>query len=172
MIVSLIAAVAANQVIGKDNDLVWNLPVDMQFFKETTKGHVVIMGRRNWESIPPKWRPLPGRQNVVVTRQLEFSAEGCLVVHSIDQALELARGLGEKEAFIIGGGQIYAEALRANLVDRMYLTHLDAAFKGDTLFPSFDPSEWTKTVLGSHPRDERHSCGFVFNCFDKIKNTR
>lgn len=170
MKVSIIAAVAANGVIGKDNDLVWDLPVDMQFFKETTKGHVVIMGRRNWDSIPSKWRPLPGRPNVVLTRQQDFSADGCHVVNSIPQALELARQLGEQEAFIIGGGQIYAEALRANLVDTLYLTYLDAAFDGDTHFPPFDPSEWAKTILGNHPRDERHSCGFVFYRFDKINS--
>jgi len=168
MIVSLIAAVAANGVIGKDNDLVWDLPVDMNFFKETTKGHVVIMGRRNYDSIPPKWRPLPGRTNVIVTRQSNFEAPGCQVVHSLNEAIDFAALAGETEAFIIGGGQIYAEALRPGLATRMYITKLDAPFEGDTYFPDFNEDEWKITSTGRHEADEKHLCGFSFFRFDKM----
>ena len=91
MVVSLIVAVSENKVIGKDNDLVWHLPTDMKFFKDTTKGHFVIMGRRNYESIPHKYRPLPNRTNVIVTRQDDYKAEGCLLVNSVEEAIELAQ---------------------------------------------------------------------------------
>lgn len=167
MIVSLIAAVAANGIIGKDNDLVWDLPVDMKFFKETTKGHVVIMGRRNYDSIPPKWRPLPGRTNVIVTRQSNYEAPGCQIVHSLKEAMECAASVGETEAFIIGGGQIYAEALRLGMANRMYITKLDAPFVGDTYFPLFDVNDWKETLLGVHESDEKHVCGFSIYQYDK-----
>jgi dihydrofolate reductase len=105
MIISLIAAVAQNSVIGKNNDLPWHLPTDMKYFKDTTHGHCVIMGRKNYDSIPPKYRPFEGRTNIVVTKQTSFLAEGCLVVHSIEEALQKAKDLHEQEAFIIGGGK-------------------------------------------------------------------
>ena len=111
MIVSLIVAVSENKVIGKDNDLVWNLPTDMKFFKDTTKNHFVIMGRRNYESIPSKFRPLPNRTNVIVSRQEKLEAEGCIVVDSIEKAIELAKVAKDQEPFIIGGGQIYKYAI-------------------------------------------------------------
>ena len=111
MVVSLIVAVSENKVIGKDNDLVWHLPTDMKFFKDTTKGHFVIMGRRNYESIPHKYRPLPNRTNVIVTRQDNYKAEGCLVVNSVEEAIKLAQKSGDKEPFVIGGGQIYKHAI-------------------------------------------------------------
>ena len=103
MIVSIIVAAAENGAIGKDNDLIWRFPNDTQFFKETTLGHHVIMGRKNFESIPHKYRPLPNRVNIIVTRQDNYTAEECTVVNSIKSALELAKKNGESEAFIIGG---------------------------------------------------------------------
>ena len=112
MRVSIIVAVSENGVIGKDNDLIWHMPTDMKFFKETTKSHHVIMGRKNFESIPHKFRPLPGRTNIIVTRQLDYNAESCIVVNSIEEALLIAKKNGEEEAFIIGGGEIYKLALR------------------------------------------------------------
>ena len=130
MKVSLIVAVAENGVIGKDNDLIWHLPKDMRFFKETTMGHHVIMGRKNFESIPHKYRPLPDRTNIVITRQSEYKAEGCVVVNSIEAALEVAKQNGDHEPFIIGGGQIYKITLENNLVDRIYLTKIYHAFDG------------------------------------------
>ena len=106
MKVSLIVAVAENGVIGKDNDLIWHLPKDMQFFKETTTGHHVIMGRKNFESIPHKYRPLPNRTNIVITKQSDYKAEGCIVVNSVEEALKVAKSNGDNEVFIIGGGGV------------------------------------------------------------------
>ena len=116
---SLIVAMDQQRGIGKNNDLLWHLPADMQFFKNTTLHQVVIMGRKNYESIPEKYRPLPNRQNIVLTRNTDFSAPNCLVFHSLDaclQALELAEG---QKAFIIGGGEIYRLALESQLVDEL-----------------------------------------------------
>ena len=129
MKVSLIVAVSENGVIGKDNDLIWHLPKDMKFFKETTMGYHVIMGRKNFESIPHKFRPLPNRTNIVITRQSDYKAEGCIVVNSVEEALKVAKSHGENEAFIIGGGQIYKLALDANLVDKVYLTKIHHSFE-------------------------------------------
>ena len=128
MKVSLIVAVAKNGVIGKDNDLIWSLPKDMRFFKETTLGHYVIMGRKNYESIPERFRPLPNRTNVVITRQSDYQAEGCVVVNSLENALELAQHNGDDEPFIIGGGQIYKLALERNLVDKIYFRFISLKF--------------------------------------------
>ena len=135
MIVSIIVAASENNVIGNNNDLIWHLPKDMKFFKDTTKGHHVIMGRKNLESIPHKFRPLPNRQNIVVTRNKKYVADGCLVVTSIEEGLSIAKKNKEKETFIIGGGQIYKLALELNLVDKIYLTRIHANFEGDTFFP-------------------------------------
>ena len=115
MIVSLIVAASENQVIGKDNDLIWDLPKDMNYFKSTTQGHHVIMGRKNFESIPHKYRPLPNRINVIVTRQSSYEAEGSVVVNSIEEALRIAKEAQDKEPFIIGGGEIYRYALENDL---------------------------------------------------------
>lgn len=164
---SLIAAVAENRVIGKDNDLIWNFPNDMKFFKDTTKGHFVIMGRKNYLSIPPKYRPLPGRPNVVVTRQRDFEAEGCHVVHSIEEGLELARQNGEEEAFVIGGGQIYKASLDANLVDTMYITWLHKSYDGDTYFPEFDPNDWEEVERLVNEADDRHEAGYDITTYNK-----
>ena len=135
MIVSLIVAASENGVIGKDNDLIWYLPKDMKFFKDTTLGHHVIMGRKNFESIPHKYSPLPNRTNVVITRQTDYADERCVVVNSVEAALQIAKENGDIEPFIIGGGQIYKLALKANLVDKIYLTKIHHSYEGDTFFP-------------------------------------
>jgi dihydrofolate reductase len=160
MTVSIIAAVPENRAIGKDNQLVWNLPKDMAFFTSTTKGHHVIMGRKNYESIPPKYRPLPGRTNIVVTRQKDYSAPEAHVVNSIDEGIELAKKAGEKEVFVIGGGQIYEVALKNDLVDVMYLTHIHHEFEGDTFFPKFDSSKWEREQIMHHEQDEKNPYDF------------
>ena len=161
MQVSIIAAVAANRAIGKDNDLIWKLPDDLKFFRNTTMGHHVIMGRMNYESIPHKWRPLDGRANVIITRQKDYAAEEVDVVNSLEQALEIARNNKEEEAFVIGGGQIYQLALDLDLIDVMYLTHVDEEFEADVFFPEFDESKWTKELIEEHPIDERHKHAFT-----------
>ena len=166
MVVSLIVAVSENKVIGKDNDLVWHLPTDMMFFKETTKGHFVIMGRRNYESIPHKYRPLPKRTNVIVTRQDDYEAEGCLIVNSIEEAIALAQKAGDKESFVIGGGQIYKYAIEHNLVDRIYLTRVHTEIDGDTYFDDLDES-WKMVHSDLHPSDEKHPFAFTFQTFER-----
>jgi dihydrofolate reductase len=166
--VSLIVAVAENGVIGKDNDLIWHLPKDMRFFKETTLGHHVIMGRKNFESIPHKYRPLPNRTNIVITRQSGYKAEGSIVVNSVEAALDIAKNNGDTEPFIIGGGQIYKLALEANLVDKIYLTKINHPFDGDTFFPELG-NDWKLINSIPNKSDEKHKYDFDFNTFVKNK---
>jgi dihydrofolate reductase len=161
MKVSIIAAVADNGVIGKDNDLAWSLPDDMSFFKASTSGRHVIMGRKNYESIPHKYRPLPGRPNIVLSRNTEYDASPAALVTSLDEALNIARKAGESEAFVIGGGQVYAMALEADAVDTMYITHVHGTPEGDAFFPEFNPADWTLEVIDDHPADERHEFAFT-----------
>ena len=167
MKVSLIVAAAENGVIGKDNDLIWHLPKDMRFFKEITLEHHVIMGRKNFESIPHKYRPLPNRTNVVITRQADYKAEGCVVVNSVESALEIARENGDKEPFIIGGGQIYKLALEANLVDKIYLTKVHHSYDGDTFFPELE-NDWKEVARIDCKADEKHAHDYSFLTFEKI----
>jgi dihydrofolate reductase len=166
MIVSAIAALATNRVIGRDNDLPWHLPDDMKFFMQSTTGHHVIMGRRNYESLPPKYKPLPNRTNIVLTRQQDFKAPGCLVMHDITSALEHARNQGENECFIIGGAEIYRLALP--YTTRLYLTEIHADIEGDTFFPAVDPADWKEVSRSHHPADERHQYPFDIVIYDRI----
>lgn len=158
MIISLIAAVAKNNVIGAKGDLPWHLPRDLKFFSDTTRGHHVVMGRKNYDSIPPKYRPLPSRPNVVVTRNRDFRDEDVSVVHSLDEAIALAEAAGESELFIIGGGEIYAQSM--SMADRLYITHVDAAPEGDTYFPDFDPAQWKSRLLLEQAVDDVHNYAF------------
>lgn len=130
----LIAAVARNGVIGRDNQLLWQLPEDMAHFRETTRGAPVLMGRKTWESLPPRFRPLPGRRNVVLSRQPGFLAEGAEVVASLDEAL--LRLQAAPQAFVMGGEQLYREALPR--ADQLVLTELDRDYEGDAHFPAWD----------------------------------
>lgn len=165
MIISLIAAVAENMVIGKNNDLPWNLPDDMKYFMQTTKGHYVIMGRKNFESIPEKFRPLPNRTNIVVTRQKNFDAPGCIVVHTLEDGIRIAAENQQEETFIIGGAEIYREAMQYS--QRMYLTEIKAEIDGDTFFPTFDKKEWRELSRLHHGTDERHRYSFDFVVYEK-----
>ena len=166
MIVSLIAAVAENGVIGKDNKLPWHLPADMKYFRDTTMGHCVIMGRRNYDSIPPKFRPFGGRTNIVVTRSPDLSAPGCIVVHSINDALKEAQKKNEKEVFIIGGADIYNQTIEK--ADKLYITHIDQAFEGDAFFPKIDPRKWKLTGKKDMLQDARNKHSFSFCVYDKV----
>jgi dihydrofolate reductase len=163
----MIAAVARNLTIGKDNDLPWKLPDDMKFFMNSTKGHYVIMGRKNYDSLHEKFKPLPNRTNIVVTRQKNLEAPGCTVTHNVDDAITLAEKGNEHEVFIIGGAEIYKLALPQ--ADKLYLTEIDAEVHGDTFFPKFDKSEWKETSRMHHPADERHEYAFDFVIYDRIK---
>lgn len=137
-ILALVAACARSGVIGIDNKLPWHLPEDMKFFRETTRGKPVIMGRKTWESLPDAFRPLPGRLNIVVSRNPDFHAEGGAVVGSLPEAVAAA---GNAEiACVIGGAEIYRQALP--LADRLILTEIDRDYAGDAFFPAFDQAEW------------------------------
>ncbi|MFM8914420.1 MAG: dihydrofolate reductase [Flammeovirgaceae bacterium] len=165
MIISLIAALAKNRVIGKNNDLPWHLPDDMKYFMQTTKGHHVVMGRKNYDSIPEKFRPLPNRTNIVLTRQKNWAAEKCLVAHTLEAAIDIARKNSEPELFIIGGSEIYELAFP--FANRLYLTEIDHALEGDTYFPTFDQSHWAEQSRRHHPMDERHAYSFDFVVYHK-----
>ncbi len=134
----LVAAVAANGVIGRDNGLVFRHPADAKHFRDTTMGAPVIMGRKTWESLPPRFRPLPGRRNLIVTRQPGYGAEGAETATSLDAALALAGAV--PTVFVIGGGELYAQALP--LAQRLEITEVQAALPGDVHFPAIDPAQW------------------------------
>ncbi len=143
---SLIAAVAHNGAIGLNNDLLWQHPLDQKHFRATTLGCPVIMGRRTWDSLPQRFRPLPGRRNVVVTRNTAWQALGAEVAHSLQAALALVQGA--PKAFVMGGGQLYADAL--SLVDEMVLTEIDADFEADTFFPAWPRDAFDEVERISH----------------------
>ncbi|MFZ2973379.1 MAG: dihydrofolate reductase [Ferribacterium limneticum] len=139
--VVIIAAVAKNRVIGKDNQLIWNIPEDMAHFKALTAGHTVIMGRKTWESLPPRFRPLPGRRNIVISRQTDYAAPGAELADSLENSLKLASSADT--VFIIGGEQIYAQAMA--LADRLEITEVDLEPEGDAWFPEIATVNWKKT---------------------------
>ena len=151
----IVVAAAENNVIGKDNQLLWHLPKDLRFFKQTTSGGTVIMGRKTFESVG---KPLPNRRNIIITRQPDFHAEGTEVVHSLETALEHCRD--ENRVFIVGGAEIYRQALP--LTNELYLTRVHAAPEGDTYFPEVDLSGWELLWQEAHPADERHAHAFTF----------
>ena len=137
----IIAAVARNRVIGKDNRLLWNIPEDMAHFKALTTGHTVVMGRKTWESLPPRFRPLPGRRNIVISRQTDYPAPGAELADSLENALKLASTA--TVVFIIGGEQIYRQAIA--VADRLEITEVDLEPEGDTWFPEIAAVDWEKT---------------------------
>ncbi|MBS1645993.1 MAG: dihydrofolate reductase [Bacteroidetes bacterium] len=165
MLVSIIVAAAQNNVIGKDNALIWNLPIDMKFFKDKTKGHAVITGRKNYESIPKKFRPLPDRTNIVVTRQKNYDAQGAVVVSSIQEAIQYAKQHFEnEEVFVIGGAEIYKQMLDS--CDRVYLTRIHHSFDGDAFFPDL-PSAWKLVDSTLVSADEKNPYSFTFQTWEK-----
>ncbi|MCC6841067.1 MAG: dihydrofolate reductase [Flavobacteriales bacterium] len=166
MIISAIAAVAENGVIGKDGQLPWSLPDDMKFFQRTTLNHHVISGRKNYEGIPDRFRPLRDRVNLVVTRDQDYKAPGATVCHSLDAALEVARNAQVKEVFIIGGGQLYKEAIDRNLINRLYLTTVHGKPAGDVFFPEIGKG-WKEVWSEKHKADERHKYAFTFAVLQK-----
>ena len=157
MIISLVVAMDEQRGIGIDGGLPWHLPNDLKNFKSITMSHHIIMGRKTYESIG---RPLPGRIMIVITRNHDYEAEGCLIVHSLDGAIKLARENGENEAFIIGGGEIFSEAI--DLADRIYLTQVHTAAEVDVYFPDIDPDEWLETETEAHQADQKHQFSYTF----------
>jgi dihydrofolate reductase len=160
MKVRLIVAMDNERGIGKNNDLIWHLPADMKFFKETTLGHIVVMGRKNFDSIPERFRPLVGRENVVLTRNTDFLAENCQVFHSLEACLAAYENETERYVYIIGGGQIYKQALQLNCVDELFITHVDHVYGADTFFPEIDENNWDTSVVFSHEVDEKNAVAF------------
>jgi dihydrofolate reductase len=161
MKVSLIVAIDSERGIGKNNDLMWHLPNDMKFFKETTENHIVVMGRKNYDSIPEKYRPLSNRLNVVLTRNANFQALGCKTFNSLESCFEYFKNETERTIFIIGGGEIYKMALESNQIDEMFITYINKEYGADTFFPDFDESKWKVEEIRSQDVDERHEATFV-----------
>lgn len=153
----MIVAAAENGVIGRDGALPWRLPDDLKRFKQLTLGHPIIMGRKTWESIG---RPLPGRLNIVVTRQQAYAADGCRVVASLQEALAVAREAGTGRAFVIGGADLYTLALP--LADSIYFTRVLAEVEGDTRLPHIPWQDFEQAGVESHEADERHEHAYVF----------
>lgn len=165
MKISLIAAVAENNVIGAGNDLIWHLPADMKYFKDTTMGHHVLMGRKNYLSIPERFRPFSGRENIVVSRNPEFGDEGIHVYNNIPDAIQHARAAGEEELFIIGGGQIYAQSME--LADELYITWVKEKFEGDAYFPEIDLDQWQLKSQSDRLSDERNPHDMSFCVYSR-----
>jgi dihydrofolate reductase len=161
MKISLIVAAAENNVIGKDNDLPWRLPDDMRFFVRTTKGHHILTGRKNLESFG---RLLPNRTNIVLTRDRSYKFEGAKIFYDLKKAIVFAKENGEEELMIIGGGEIYKQAMP--IADRVYLTRVHTEIEGDTLFPILG-KEWNEVSSEFHPKDEKHAFDFTFKVFEK-----
>jgi dihydrofolate reductase len=162
VIVSIIAAMAENRVIGRDGRLPWRLPKDMQHFKRLTVDHTVIMGRKTFEELS---RPLANRRNVVISRNPSFHPHGVTVVPTLGEALAL--GAGEREVFVIGGGEVYRLALAR--ADRLYLTIVHANVEGDTTFPPFDAAAWALEEEEHHPADAHHPHAFTFRRYSRIR---
>lgn len=172
MILSIISAIANNNEIGRKNDLLWNLPIDMKHFRKTTSGHPVIMGQRTFESLGTTdgvaGRPLPNRRNIVLTLDKEFKRDNCEVVYSLDELNERLKETIEdnEEAFIIGGGQIYK--LFIDKADRLYITHVDAEFgDADTFFPIIDPLKWKIVSEDKHEKDTENVYDTNFVIYEK-----
>jgi dihydrofolate reductase len=153
---TIIAAAAENNALGKDNQLLWHLPEDFKRFKALTSGHYIIMGRKTFESFP---KPLPNRTHIIITRQLDYPApEGCIVVPSLEKAIGLCPK--NEEAFVIGGGEIYQQAL--DVVDKIDVTRVHTTLDADTFFPTIDPTTWEMVFEEFHPKDEKHAFDFTF----------
>ena len=157
MIKIIMAAIAKNNVIGKDNDLIWHLPADFRFFKQTTKGHTLIMGRKTFESLG---NPLPHRDSLVVTRNKDYTSDGITVFHSLENALAYAEKKGLEKVFILGGGEIYRQSM--DIADKLIITEVHEEFEGDTYFPEIDKDTWKEISREEHKADEKNKYDFAF----------
>jgi dihydrofolate reductase len=160
--ISFIVAASTNNAIGKDNDLLWKLPNDMRFFKNTTWGMPMIMGRKTFESVNKKF---PGRINIVITRQKDWEREGVIVVSNLDEALKKAEETNCKEIFIIGGGEIFKEAI--SIADKIYLTRVHAVLDGDTFFPEIDETKWELVHEENFEKDQKHLYDYSFQTWKR-----
>ena len=159
-LITLIAAASENNVIGKDNKLIWHLSDDLKHFKDLTKGHVVIMGRKTFESMP---KALPNRTNIIITRKTDYMAKDAIVVNSLNQALEKA--VGDNQPFIIGGGEIYSLAIK--IADRIELTRVHTELEGDAYFPEIDHNIWEEVSRERRLKDQKHYYDFSFIRYNK-----
>ena len=159
MIITLIAAAAENNALGKDNQMIWHLPDDFKRFKQLTSGHYIIMGRKTFDSLPGM---LPNRTHVIITRQKDYTAENCIVVNSLEEALKVCSQ--NEEVFIIGGGEIYKQSMA--VADKIELTRVHGTSpEADAFFPEIDPSKWILKETVHHPKDEKHKFDFTFETF-------
>jgi len=163
MLISIIVAVSENGVIGLNNQLIWRLPDDLKRFKQLTLGHPMIMGRKTFESIG---KPLPGRQSIIITRDENFSFEGTIVAHSLEEAVDEAKKSGADEAFIIGGGDIYNQV--QDIADKLYITEVHTDTEGDTFFKIQKPDLWKEIEKTHHQKDEKHVFSFDFVDLEKV----
>ena len=161
MKLAIIVATDEQGLIGKDNDLPWKLSADLQYFRRVTMGKPLIMGRSTHESIG---RALPGRQNIVVTKNTSFSAEGCTIAHSVDEALQACEDT--EEVMVMGGASLYEQFLPH--AKRLYLTHVHASLEGDTWFPDWHKSEWQEVSREDHLADDKNEYDYSFSVFDRI----
>ena len=162
MFISFVVAVAKNNVIGKDNQLVWNLPNDMKFFKNVTWGMPVVMGRKSFESLG---KALPGRKNIVLTRQEGWNARDVIVVKSMEEAKAVVKEMDVKEMMVIGGGEIFKMVMPE--AKRIYLTRVDAEPEGDAFFPKVDPAEWELVSKKDHEADAKHAYNYSFQIWER-----
>ncbi len=154
--ITIIAAIAKNNALGKDNDLIWHLPADLKRFKKVTSGHHILMGRNTFESIG---KPLPNRTSVIITRNQDYFKDGCLIANSIEEALEISKG---DDTFIIGGAQIYQQAIEKGLVDKLDITIVHHDFEADVFFPEIDMNVWKKVSREDFKADEKNKYDYSF----------
>jgi dihydrofolate reductase len=166
MIISLLVAMGENRGIGIDNGLPWHLSTDLKRFKTLTMGHHLIMGRKTYESIG---KPLVGRRMIVVTRDLEYHADGCLIAHSVEAALKMAEASGESEVFVIGGGEIFSQMI--DLADRVYLTLVHAHVVADTFFPEIDALQWIQLEETNYPAGDRDQFSHSYRVLERVPRT-
>ena len=160
--ITIIAAIAKNNALGKDNDLIWHLPADLKRFKKVTSGHHILMGRNTFESIG---KPLPNRTTIIITRNKEYFKDGCLIANSIEEAIELVEN--KDEIFIIGGAQIYKETIEKNLADRLDITLVHHEFEADVFFPEIDLTIWEEAAREDFTADEKNKFDFSFVSYTK-----
>jgi dihydrofolate reductase len=159
--ISIIVAMDVNKVIGKDNQLPWHLPTDLAYFKRVTMGHPIIMGRKTHESIG---RVLPGRENVILTRNRDYFAKGCTIIHSIEELIEW-KNRQNVEVFVIGGAEIFKQTLP--ITDKLYITKIHHAFSGDTYFPDYDENDWRLIWKQKGVKDEKNPYDYEFFIYER-----
>ncbi len=161
--ITVIAAIAKNNALGKDNDLIWHLPADLKRFKKVTTGHYILMGRNTFESIG---KPLPNRTTIIITRNKNYFKDGCLIANSLEEAIEMAKE--EEKIFIIGGAQIYKETISKNLADRLDITLVHKYFEADVFFPEIDPEIWREDAREDFTADEKNKLDYSFVTYTKV----